>query len=290
MPTIIGVHGIAQQFRGGYELSSVWYDAIRDGLAAAGHQATADMLAKDDVDVAFFGSLFRPPGTMAVGDPPFTASDVKPGLERDLLTEFYQAAVAQDPSLSAPAGAMGPGKEAIQVMLARLLRSTTFANVAQRVFIGNLKQVSQFLSDHSVKEQVLARVHDRIDVSTRVLIGHSLGSVVTYEYLCRYRPPSVELLITLGSPLGIPNLVFDKLTPSPADGKGAWPGTTISWVNIADPDDIVALRKQLAGLFAASPRGTNVDDRLVDNGDQPHAIARYLNVQQTGSALNGVLH
>ena len=285
----MGVHGIAQQFGGGFELTAVWYDAIRDGLVAAGHESMADTLAKDDVRVAFFGSLFRSPGTMAVGDPPFTAVDVRPGLERDLLAEFYGAAVAQDASLSPPAGAMGSGREAVQVMLARLLRSRTFANVAQRAFIGNLRQVSQFLSDHTVKDQVLARVHDKIDASTRVLVGHSLGSVVTYEYLCRYQPLSVELLITLGSPLGIPNLVFDRLTPAPTHGKGAWPGRTVNWVNVADPNDIVALRKQLARLFSESFAGMNVNDRLVENGDQPHAIARYLNATQTGSSIGDVL-
>ena len=88
-----------------------------------------------------------------------------------------------------------------------------------------------------------------------MLIGHSLGSVVAYEYVCRYRPPSVELLVTLGSPLGIPKLVFDRLTPVPADGAGAWPGPVAGWVNVADPDDIVALRKQLAGLFPGPSAG-----------------------------------
>ena len=76
-----------------------------------------------------------------------------------------------------------------------------------------------------MKELVLGRVHEEVGEGTRVLIGHSLGSVVAYEYVCRYRPPSVELLVTLGSPLGIPKLVFDRLTPAPADGRGAWPGT-----------------------------------------------------------------
>ena len=79
--------------------------------------------------------------------------------------------------------------------------------------------------------------------------------MVVYEYLARYRPPSVELLVTLGSPLGIPNLVFDKLTPTPADGLGAWPGPVAGWVNIADADDVVALRKRLAPLFPAPAGG-----------------------------------
>lgn len=289
MAGIVGIHGIAQQFRGGYQLGTVWFDALRDGLVAAGHRAAADALAPGDLRVAYFGDLFRPQGAMAAQEPPFSAADVRPGLERGLLDELYGAAVMQDPSLGPPRGAMGPGKATVQVMLERLLRSRTFARVAQRAFIGNLKQVTRFLTDGSVKELVLARVHKEMDDGTRVMIGHSLGSVVAYEYLCRYRPPAVELLVTLGSPLGIPGLVFDRLTPVPAAGSGAWPSTVTGWVNVADPDDIVALRKQLAGLFPGPSPGEAVVDRLVDNGDEPHAADRYLNARQTGSALGDVL-
>jgi len=95
--------------------------------------------------------------------------------------------------------------------------------------------------------------------------------------------------VTLGSPLGIPNLIFDRLTPAPANGAGAWPGTVADWVNVADRDDIVALRKQLAGLFPGPGGVTEVDDRLVDNGNQPHAIDRYLSARETGGALGDVL-
>ena len=75
MAAIVGIHGIAQQFAGGYQLTSVWYDALRDGLVAAGHRAAADALAVNDIRVAFFGDLFRPPGVMAAQDPPYSSSD-----------------------------------------------------------------------------------------------------------------------------------------------------------------------------------------------------------------------
>ena len=184
---------------------------------------------------------------------------------------------------------MGWERAAVQVMLNRLARSATFAKVAQRGFIGNLKQVTAFLTDPMVKQNVLARVRDWMSDDTRVVIGHSLGSVVAYEYLCHDLPGSVELLVTLGSPLGIPNVVFDKLTPAPAGGVGAWPGRVTAWVNVADPDDIVALRKDLAPLFPGTAQAEKVVDRLVNNGDEPHAIDRYLNTCQTGSALGDVL-
>jgi hypothetical protein len=289
MPRVLGVHGIAQQYRSGPELTQGWHYALRGGLEVAGFRATADNLAETDVRVAFFGDLFRPKGAMAGGEPPYTPTDVRSGPERDLLEQWYEAAVEQDPSLGPPEGAMGPGGVTAQAMLYRLLRSRTFAGVAQRGFIGNLKQVTAFLARPDVKERALQRVADEITADTRVIIGHSLGSVVVYEFLARFAPPQVELLVTLGSPLGIPNLVFERLTPAPVGGVGAWPGWVAGWANVADADDVVALRKKLAPLFPASDGGAGVEDHLVDNGKEPHAISRYLNAEPTGAALGTVL-
>jgi hypothetical protein len=289
MPRLLGVHGIAEQYRSGPELTRVWLDALRGGLEIAGFRVTADGLAETDVRVAFFGDLFRPRGGLAGGEPPYTPGDVEPGLERDLLRRWYEAAAEQDPSLGPPPGALGAGRAGAQVMLERLLRSRTFARAAQRGFIGNLKQVTAFLTAPEVKERVLQRIADEVMEDTRVVIGHSLGSVVTYEYIARYRPAQVELLVTLGSPLGIPNLVFERLTPAPAGGVGAWAGRVAGWVNVADPDDVVALCKRLAPLFPAPDGGAGIEDHLVDNGDEPHAISRYLNAAPTGAALGSVL-
>jgi hypothetical protein len=289
MPRMLGVHGIAQQYRSGPELTRGWLDALRGGLEVAGFRATADTLAEADVRVASFGSLFRPQGALAGGEPPYTPADLQPGPERDLLQSWYDAALGQDPSLGPPEGALGPGRVAAQAMVERLLRSPTFARVAQRAFIGNLKQVTAFLATPEVKERVLQRVADEVTPDTRVIIGHSLGSIVVYEYPARFRPPQVELLVTLGSPLGIPNLVFERLTPAPAEGVGAWPGRAAGWVNVADADDVVALRKRLEPLFPAPDGGAGVQDRPVDNGEEPHAASRYLNAEPTGAALGRVL-
>jgi hypothetical protein len=289
MPRVLGVHGIAQQYRSGPELTRGWLDALRGGLEVAGFRATADGLAETDVRVAFFGDLFRPRGAMAGGEPPYKPTDVKPGRERDLLERWYEAALEQDPSLGPPEGAMGPGRVAAQAMLHRMLRSRTFAGVAERGFIGNLKQVTAFLNNPEAKELALQRVVDEVTADTRVVIGHSLGSVVVYEFLARFAPPQVELLVTLGSPLGIPNLIFERLTPAPVGGVGAWPGRVARWVNVADGDDVVALCKELVPLFPAPGGGAGVEDRLVDNGDEPHAISRYLNAEPTGAALGTVL-
>jgi hypothetical protein len=112
---------------------------------------------------------------------------------------------------------------------------------------------------------------------------------VAYEALCANPQWPVRALVTLGSPLGIPNLVFERLTPTPTGGVGAWPGGVAGWANLADPDDVVALRKQLAPLFPAPDGGSGVEDHLVNNGDEPHKFSHYLNAEPTGAALGRVL-
>jgi pimeloyl-ACP methyl ester carboxylesterase len=119
--------------------------------------------------------------------------------------------------------------------------------------------------------------------TTRVLIGHSLGSVVAYEALCANPDWRVHTLLTLGSPLGVPELVFDRLTPRPQNGCGAWPNVQC-WVNIADNGDIVALVKALAPFFPA-PANQSFSDRLIYNGWASHSAERYLSAREAGEAV-----
>jgi pimeloyl-ACP methyl ester carboxylesterase len=89
--------------------------------------------------------------------------------------------------------------------------------------IGDLKQVVRYFGDSDLRERVLESVLDCITGNTKVVIGHSLGSVA-YEALCR-KPERVVSFISIGSPLGIRNLIFDRLKPPPdAAGIGVWPG------------------------------------------------------------------
>jgi hypothetical protein len=289
MALIVGIHGIAQQYQSGPQRTGEWLLALRGGLEAAGFRPVADRLTEADLRVAFFGDLFRPPGSMAGDAPPYTEKDLGPA-DEELLAVFYQEAVAQDPAIGPPAGAMaGRVPVPVQATLAGLLRSPAFAGVAKHLLIGNFKQVNAYLEDRGLRERVLDLVAAEVTADTRVVIGHSLGSVVAYEYCCRRQPEGVELLVTLGCPLGIPRLIFDRLDPPPVDGRGAWPVPALRWVNVADRKDVVALHKQLAPRFGPSPAGTLLVDRLVDNGNRPHEASRYLNSRQTGEAVGAGL-
>ena len=119
-----------------------------------------------------------------------------------------------------------------------------------------------------------------MDDDTRVIVAHSLGSVVAYEALCANPQWPVRHFITLGSPLGIRNLIFDALQPAPQREVGAWPGNVQHWTNISDSGDVVALTKKLEPLFMPQ-----IVDLSVANGMKVHDASRYLTTREAGDAI-----
>ncbi|MET9761358.1 hypothetical protein ABZ016_20235 [Streptomyces sp. NPDC006372] len=106
----------------------------------------------------------------------------------------------------------------------------------------------------------------------KVLLAHSLGSVVAYEALSRDSGLHVELLVTLGSPLAMRTVVFDRLIP-PLQGRGSKPPGVVEWVNIADLGDPVAVPKGgVSQRFSGVARDHAARIHLVD----PHSAKNYL--------------
>lgn len=105
-----------------------------------------------------------------------------------------------------------------------------------------------------------------------VVVGHSLGSVVTYLTL---KSRSAELgwtipaLITVGSPLGVSG-IRQLLAPI------AHPIAPGSWFNARDPHDLVALYPLDADRFGVQPAVENYS-RVANTTPNHHGIAGYLN-------------
>lgn len=280
MAKIVAVHGIGQQFSGDAIIHREWWPALISGL----HLAGSDLKDEQELDCAFYGHLFRKPGTLAASGS-YRAEDVGPE-EAELLNLLWQAAVEAEPQAVPSPSSYAGGEtlartpQIIQRELSAVSRSSFWVNIAQAALIGDLKQVVLYMNDRDVREKVLEIVAKKITPDTRVVIGHSLGSLVAYEALCR-KPENVASFLSLGSPLGIQNLIFQKLRPAPsAENIGAWPGAVKHWTNIADKGDIVALEKKLARYF-----GERVKDILVNNGSDAHHGERYLTTKEAGEAI-----
>jgi hypothetical protein len=275
MARIVGVHGIGQQFEGGPKLKAAWLPSLQSGLELAGGRLQDDK----DFAVAFYGDLFRERGKAV--EPAYTAADLTDPWEIDLLTALANGASDAEPSLqtlSEQGKARTP--RVAQRALDILTQSRFFGRLGERALIGDLKQVRMYMSDPAKRGEIQARLVNCIGDDTRIVIGHSLGSVVAYEVIAAHPEWNVKVLITLGSPLGIHNIIFERLTPPPRGGVGVWPGKIKHWVNIADRGDVVALNKKLASLF-----GREITDRLIYNGATAHDALPYLTAKETGQAL-----
>jgi pimeloyl-ACP methyl ester carboxylesterase len=122
-----------------------------------------------------------------------------------------------------------------------------------------------------------------LDDDTRLVIGHSLGSVLVWE-ACQALGQPLPMLVTLGSPLGLDNVIYPRLRPQPP----TWPPPVQRWVNVAHPDDVVAVDPDLGWLFPA-PSGLTVESYTPRSKHEHHAAAGYLDEQATGRAVADAL-
>ncbi|GGK60952.1 hypothetical protein [Ornithinimicrobium pekingense] len=275
MAAVVGVHGIAQQYKGPHHLASTWLPSLQDGVHFAG-----GALEPADFTMAFYGNMFRRPGSMAASFPPLTAVDLDQG-DAALLELWWQEAARVDPAVPGPdAETMVHTPKMVQRALNALSQSAFFAGMAESLMVGVVKQVRLYFGDSEVRAIAVGAVEAAVSDDTRVVIGHSLGSVVAFEALAAHPEWQVHTLVTLGSPLGIRNLVFDRLDPAPVDGRGRFPGSVQVWVNVAAPGDVVALVKRLATCFDGG-----VVDHLVDTGAKAHDVSPYLTVVEVGRAV-----
>ncbi|WOX22475.1 antibiotic ABC transporter ATP-binding protein [Streptomyces solicathayae] len=282
MARVVVVHGIGQEFLGPEQMRGTAVPALLDGVHLAGHAAPA----AEDVDCAFYGDLYLEPGSRSDDLPPWDEFDVEDGLETELLDAWWAAA---DPERGAEEGTRGfAGFTASRALLSERVRAALdalagtryFGKVSDRLLILALKQVRRYLTEPDLRAAAQERVASRIGPDTRVVVAHSLGSVVAYETLCARPDLPVTDLVTIGSPLGLRRIVFDRLAPLPVDGRACWPGAVTRWTNLADHGDIVALPARLAPRF-----GDTVTDDRIDNGTRMHDLARYLSAPKTGAAV-----
>jgi pimeloyl-ACP methyl ester carboxylesterase len=220
-------------------------------------------------------------------DEPKSAADITDGFELELLFAWWAGAAAAEPDRVVnpdAAGLRAPTPVTAQRAVNALLRSRSVSSaVAERFLLGSLRQVHWYFTRDQVREAARQSVAARIEPDTRVLVGHSLGSVVAYEALCANPGWPVRALVTVGSPLGMPKLIFDRLHPPPARGKGAWPDGVAVWSNLCDRHDVVASVKRLGPLFGDGTLA--VADEVVDNGWKVHDLSRHLTARETGRAI-----
>jgi len=280
---LVGVHGIAQQQVGRHQLQGPWARALADGV----ERWTGRGVQVPALDIAFYGDLFLAAASgpahkgtgrdaeAAWADLPDEDIDAVAAAAGEVLCEQELATSAQD----GPRKGFGRVPSPLLAMVAALDRR--FGPHAGVLLVGELGQVRRYLRDPELKAAVDARVAGAVAGECRVLIGHSLGSVVAFEFLRQHPDPQVGLLLTLGSPLGF--RAIRHWMPDPGFGADGVLPKVGAWVNLRDLHDPVAAAGGLATWWPG------VQDRVVDNEKAAHSAERYLSKRQTGEAVVSVL-
>ncbi|OKI54396.1 hypothetical protein AMK17_24600 [Streptomyces sp. CB00072] len=224
--------------------------------------------ARFDLDFAYYAAVLRTgPITQGAAD----LEELGDPLAEELLTAWLDELGAPRPVIQ--------GALTLPLRYAATWVAEKFSldgRVTQLFIRSFFREVAAYLRAEdgparlAAREEVAARIAEH---RPRIVIAHSLGTVVTYEALHAHPELNVELLLTLGSPLAMPRAVFDRLTPRPTGPSGPLgtrPTGVARWVNIADPGDPVAIPPGLSRSFTGI---------ALDLTDSIHAVFGFHNAK-----------
>jgi len=130
------------------------------------------------------------------------------------------------------------------------------------------------------------------------LIAHSMGSIIVYDALRHFSSDiSVEILVTIGSPLG-QRYVVDKIKSESSKNYNSLviPDNIVRcWYNFADEEDQVAINPELSKIYKENSRGIKIHDIKVQNNYEysglrnPHKSYGYLRTPELSDILNSFL-
>lgn len=245
MARIVLVHGAFNEFWGPHELKSRWLPALRDGLWHHGVE-----IASVEVGVCFYGDLFRR----------------EPDNEASSRFQETRAGIA----------------ESIANIIGGDVITALGQAASDAAFDRIIDMVTIMATDPDLRAKMRTRAEAIITDDTRVIVAHSLGTMLMYMGLCNHPQWPVHTFVTLGSPLAAP-MIFENLEPRPKDGRGQWPGSVQRWVNVR------AVGDKAAAVPLREKFGPGVEEYLIDNGHRAHEPEPYLNAAATGAAIAAAL-
>jgi pimeloyl-ACP methyl ester carboxylesterase len=158
--------------------------------------------------------------------------------------------------------------------------SQRYGGAAQQFALEFCREAYTYLSDVDSSRRLSARREVATLIGEhrpRVVLAHSLGSVVAFEALHTYPRLSVDLLVTLGSPLAMAGTVLERLAV-----PHARPAGVRQWVNVADVGDLAAIP---AGGVARAFAGVTADQEVTISKTDFHTVRNYLRCPEVADLL-----
>jgi pimeloyl-ACP methyl ester carboxylesterase len=241
---------------GRYMASADWMGAIRTGLKVAGRQdlpEDLDIVEVDYADVLHDVLASMPPREIEPSEP-----------SPDFARHQRMVRLSMHPFTTRPGS---PYDFFPKEWVTRFLMS-------------RMPEVQRYRAQPEVRAAVRARCLEQLPKGELILIGHSLGSVVTFDML-HYLPKDthVTLLLTIGSPMA-----RRGWRETLAEFRGRFPtGLVTSWVNLVNKGDWVTAGD---GIHLWYPQAIDVFASL---GLGMHGETHYLASAPAGVAIGDAL-
>jgi hypothetical protein len=266
---ILLVHGMGMEKKDEKKTHDRWVQAILDCLGRTkwGQSKPVGFPDEDEIDLVFWADLFRPEDKRKI------AKGLTGAIRRQYDAFLRKAVVSIDKRARFATSGKPEG------IWARFVNSW----VTQAVFY---MQNSRLLKSPGggpggAYDHIQKRLRDKLlpvgEAGPKIVIGHSLGSVIAYEGLC-HNKTGVDTFITIGSPLATPYLIVEPLRQRFCDLIGRPPTKPLPfpnvqrWLNFHRRSDVFPVPvPKLTPLF---DKGVRLHEFTVPSGTdlKPHNI------------------
>jgi pimeloyl-ACP methyl ester carboxylesterase len=254
-PVILMLHGRGMGDRDTTELRKLWLDGLTRGAKPL---TRAPLIADRDVRLVWYADILDPRS----GESCDYATD-DPRARHDATT---------DPNLKTFVSFVGSLLGAITGFV---------SDTESAVQLRALSADATFLSDAHKRCASERRLSDALERAKRegrpvILVAHSLGSLVAYDYLSSRRDSNVvQRLVSLGSMLGATDLRHLLIGGDSTDGFGL-PRSVKAWVNIRNDGDLLAMSLPFGSEIITTPPADEIDR---------HEMVAYLRNGFTAGAI-----
>ncbi|MFJ7913207.1 hypothetical protein [Kitasatospora sp. NPDC096204] len=278
---IVGVHGIRQGAGATTAgLSFSWQTTVNRVLVTVPPEAP-----RVAVTVPSYQAVFprTPTRFIRLGAPEADSFSQDRPIGEEEEAFILEALAAYAPSAledMSPEAGMTLGESSLTpriVSMAQAVDQKTGKGVTNR-FLWLVREAYTYLRHEPTADAVRSEVARVLaHTGARMVIAHSLGSVVAYDLLNRGEAPGVTTLVTCGSPLSW--LVGRKgLHP---EGEPLTVPAGVEWTNL------YALKDFVTGCAGLSGLATGIADIEVNTGGFPssHDVHRYLGTSAVASLI-----
>lgn len=282
---IVWIHGMNQQHKTARTLLQHWLVILQQVLNSLGYEDTllylqrhsrlafyGDLLTRQHLENTLSASTLMPQhwSPFSFLHPIHLIPTVIPNIE-------HQAEISKNPQLTVSDELSFNHKIKYISLLGKDLALRDLASLINHFpelhssFIHRfLVEAYLYLSNPHFIQAVHTRLHEHLyDTKPKIVIAHSLGSVIAYNYLIQHPELKIQTLITLGSPLAF--RIIQCHLQQPIQRPTALSG---DWINFYSDADFLSAFPLNQKPFAFTP--AIINKQITTDLAHPHLIEGYL--------------